>query len=49
MESLIIYHSNWAKHVTKTQQKQTYSNIKYRLPNRIIKIQFLGGLPTDYQ
>ncbi len=29
--------------------KQTYSTIKYHLSNRVIKIQFLGGLPTDYQ
>ena len=24
------------------------THLKYRLPNPVIKIQFLGGLPTDY-
>ena len=26
-----------------------YLTIKYHLPNRVIKIWFLGGLPTDYK
>ena len=52
---LVLWRKKWNFHKVLeekcrsfTKPKQTYFTIKYRLPNRVIKIQFLGGLPTDY-